>query len=95
MSDSRIPGTRGHMRSDSRAEAGRLIMPQMCKRHPGGGGAAAHSLAGDAPYYGSVLPETPALEARASDLAAAWLVRRYRASRAMAAGVVGAAGLGR
>jgi hypothetical protein len=39
------------------------------------------------------LPETPALEARTSDFAAAWLVRRYSVSPAMAAVVAWHAGL--
>jgi hypothetical protein len=68
-------------------------MPQTCKRRPGGGGAAVHSLAGDAPHYSSVLPEILAPEARAADFAADWLVRRFRVSPNMAAAIVEPAGL--
>jgi hypothetical protein len=71
-------------------------MAQTCKRRPGGGGAADHSLAGDGLHHRRVLPEIPAVEARTSDFAAAWLVRRYRVSPTMAAAIAGlVVGLGR
>jgi hypothetical protein len=70
-------------------------MPHLCERRPGGGGAAVHSLAGDGLQLRRRRHETPALEAGARNpAAAAWLVRRYRVSPAMAAALVGPAGLG-
>jgi hypothetical protein len=65
-------------------------MPQTCKRRPGGGGAAVNSLAGDGSHHSRVLPEPSALDARASDFAAAW----FCVSPHMAAAVAWHAGLG-
>jgi hypothetical protein len=94
MSDSRIPGTRGHMRSDSRAEAGRLIMPQTCKRRPGRGGAAVHSLVGDEQHHSRFPLQHPDFDLSASEYAAAWLAQQFRVPQRLAGCIVSLAGLG-
>jgi len=69
-------------------------MPQTCKRRPGGGGAAVHSLAGDGLHNSRFVLQHPDLDLPAAALAAHWVQRRYRVTPAMAAAIATAAGLG-